>query len=64
MTSLHVICGLAPPQSKILATPMRLRPVVPKSLESLPLLERTATVCAEFVEHLLIALKAFHSSEL
>ena len=22
MTSLHVICGLAPPQSKILATPM------------------------------------------
>ena len=31
MTSLHVICGLGPPQSKILATPM-FRPLpLPKS---------------------------------
>ena len=25
MTSLHVICGLGPPQSKILATPMAVK---------------------------------------
>ena len=36
MTSLHVICGLPPPQSKILATPMPLSARGPTQYKSGP----------------------------